>query len=384
MKFDRFTPAFSKDDVAAPADTYGGDSRVACHGGQISQDSEIDGSVKSEMMGSSDGKAGGDKIAINCTVRPIDEPCAINCNSAGQSLQGLSTTVRDFVSSSIAASTKRAYRSDLASYEASGRKIPSSPQDVAEYLAEKAGVYAVATLQRHLAALAKAHRAIGARDPVKSELTASTMRGIRRTFGVAQRQAKALLCDDLFAALDKLGDRPKDVRDRALLLLGFATAMRRSELAALDVTDVQFVTKGMLVTIRRSKTDQEAQGRTIAVPFGRTRHCPVAALKAWLELAERGEGPIFIYIDKHGNLSSWRISGEAVSHVVKTRIAAAGYDPTLFSGHSLRAGFATSAAQAGASTHKIRQVTGHRSEASLARYIRDADLFTDNAAARVL
>jgi len=141
---------------------------------------------------------------------------------------------------------------------------------------------------------------------------------------------------------------------------------------------------GSQVTIRRSKTDQEAQGRTIAVPFGRTRHCPVAALKDWLVLVGCDEGPIFSFINKHGNLSCWRISGEAVSHVVKTRIAAVGYDPTLFSGHSLRAGFATSAAQAGASTHKIRQVTGHRSEASLARYIRDTDLFTDNAAARML
>lgn len=384
MKFDRFTPVFSKDDVAAPADTYGGRSRAACHDGGASRSGEIDGSVKSEMMGSSDGKTGGDKIAINCIARPLDEPCAINCNFADQPFQGLSTPVRDFISSSIAPATKRAYAADLAAYAASGRQIPSSPQEVAEYLAEKAGIYAVATLQRHLAAISKAHRAIGARDPVKSELIASTMRGIRRTFGVAQRQAKALLRDDLFAMLDKLGERPKDVRDRAMLLLGFATAMRRSELAALDVADVEFVAKGMLVTIRRSKTDQEAQGRTIAVPFGRTRHCPVTALKAWLELTERREGPIFVYIDKHGNLSSWRISGEAVSHVVKTRIAAAGYDPTLFSGHSLRAGFATSAAQAGASTHKIRQVTGHRSEASLARYIRDADLFADNAAARIL
>ncbi|WLR96572.1 site-specific integrase [Shinella sumterensis] len=384
MKSDRFTPTFSKDDVAVLADTYDDGSRAACHDGEASRHSEIDHSVKSDMMASSDGKTGGDKIAINCTTRPLNELCAINCNFADQPLQGLSTPVRDFISSSIAPATKRAYAADLAVYEASGREIPSSPQDVAEYLAEKAGIYAVATLRRHLATISKAHRAIGARDPVKSELIASTMRGIRRTFGVAQRQAKALLRDDLFATLDKLGERPKDARDRALLLLGFATAMRRSELVALDVADVKFVTNGMLVTIRRSKTDQEAQGRTIAVPFGRTRHCPVATLKDWLELAERREGPIFVYIDKHGNLSSWRISGEAVSHVVKTRIAAAGYDPILFSGHSLRAGFATSAAQAGASTHKIRQVTGHRSDASLARYIRDADLFADSAAARVL
>jgi integrase len=372
-----------KDDALDPTDTYANPARTGC-GAEHGVFSKFDRSVKSEMIGSLDEKAGGDTIAINCTARPKDDLCAINCNLADQPFQILSTTVRDFVSSSIAASTKRAYASDLTSYAASGRTIPSAPSDVAEYLAEKAGIYAVATLQRHLAAISKAHRSIGSDDPVGSELVKSTMRGIRRTFGVAQRQAKALLRDDLFAVLNQLGERPKDVRDRALLLLGFATAMRRSELVALDVAGVEFVSKGMFVTIRRSKTDQEAQGRTIAVPFGRTRYCPVAALKDWLELADCRDGPIFVSIDKHGHIGGGRISGEAVSHVVKSRLAAAGYDPSLFSGHSLRAGFATSAAQAGASAYKIRQVTGHRSEASLARYIRVADLFADNAAARVL
>lgn len=140
----------------------------------------------------------------------------------------------------------------------------------------------------------------------------------------------------------------------------------------------------MLVTIRRSKTDHDAQGRNVAVPVGRTWHCPVAALHEWLELTGRREGPFFVSIDKHGHLGDGRISGEAVSHVVKTRLAAAGYDPALFSGHSLRVGFSTSAAQEGASTYKIRQVTGHWSAASLAHYVRDTHLFTDNVAARVL
>lgn len=125
MKFVHFVSAFSKDNVAARSDTYGGSSHVTCHDGE-DRDGEIDRSVKSEMEGSSDGKAGGDKIAINCTAWPNDELCAINCNFADQPLQEFSTTVRDFVSSSIPASTKRAYASDLASYTASGRQIPSS------------------------------------------------------------------------------------------------------------------------------------------------------------------------------------------------------------------------------------------------------------------
>ncbi|PRD53034.1 integrase [Phyllobacterium myrsinacearum] len=269
-------------------------------------------------------------------------------------------------------------------FEATNRVIPATPHDVANYLAEMAGQYAVATIQRRLASLSKAHRTLGIEDPVKSELVKSTMRGIRRMHGIAQRQAAAILRDDLFAMLDKLGDRSKDIRDRALLLLGFATAMRRSEIALLNIEDVEFVSKGVLATLRRSKTDQEAQGRKIAVPFGRTRHCPVGALKAWLDLLNQHDGPIFVRINKHGQISKSRISGEAVSFVVKTRIYDAGYDPLPFSGHSLRAGFATSAAQAGASSHKIRQTTGHRAEASLARYIRDTDLFTDAAIGRLL
>lgn len=248
-----------------------------------------------------------------------------------------------------------------------------------------AGLYAVATIERRLASLAKAHRTRGYDDPCKAELVKSTLRGIRRSLGVRQKQATAILRDDLFAMLDQLGhQRPKDIRDRALLLLGFATAMRRSELAALNIEDIEFITRGMMVTLCRSKTDQEGQGRKIAVPFGRTRYCPVTAIKAWLELLGRTSGALFVCINKHGHILERRVSGEAVSLVVKSSIANAGYDPKPFSGHSLRAGFATSAAQAGASTYKIKQTTGHRSDSSLSRYIRDTDLFMDAAISRLL
>ncbi|MEI9418089.1 site-specific integrase [Mesorhizobium sp. Cs1321R2N1] len=292
--------------------------------------------------------------------------------------------VQRLVSNSLADNSKRAYALDIAHFEATGRGLPATPATIAEYLAEGAATYAVATLQRRLASISKAHRAIGADDPTKSELVCATLRGVRRTLGVKQRQAKALLRDDLFAVLDRLGDRTKDVRDCALLLLGWACAMRRSELVALDVNDVEFTSQGALVTVRRSKTDQEGAGREIAVPFGRTRHCPIAALKRWLGVAAITAGPIWRGMDKHGNILPERLSGEAVSDVVKVRVSDAGYDPSAFSAHSMRSGFATSAAMAGASTYKIRQVTGHRSEAGLAPYLRAVDLFDDTAAARVL
>lgn len=296
----------------------------------------------------------------------------------------LSADVQRLVTASLADASKRAYRLDIAHFEATGRRLPATPETVAAYLAEGVQTYAVATLQRRLASISKAHRSICADDPTKSELVRATLRGVRRTVGVKQRQAQALLRDDLFAILDKLGDRTKDVRDRAMLLLGWACALRRSELVALNVEDVAFTGQGALVTIRKSKTDQEGAGREIAMPFGRTRHCPVATLKRWLEVARIETGPIFLGMDKHGHILSERISGEAVTDVVKLRVSSAGYDPAIFSAHSLRSGFATSAAMAGATSYKIRQVTGHRSEAGLAPYLRTVDLFDDSATARVL
>lgn len=296
----------------------------------------------------------------------------------------LPADVQRLVTASLSEASKRAYRLDIAHFEGTGRSLPATAQIIAEYLAEGAETYAVATLQRRLASISKAHRALGVDDPTKAELVRATLRGVRRTLGVKQRQAQALLRADLFAVLDLLGDRTKDHRDRAMLLLGWACALRRSELVALDVEDIAFTGQGALVTIRKSKTDQDGRGREIAVPFGRTRHCPIAALKQWLEVAGIETGAIFLSMDKHGNVLPNRATGEVVTDALKARVSAAGYDPSGFSAHSLRSGFATSAAMAGATSYKIRQVTGHRSEAGLAPYLRAVDLFTDNAAARVL
>lgn len=289
-----------------------------------------------------------------------------------------------FISQSMSENTRRGYALDLAHFQNWGASIPVSPEVVAQYLADCAETYAVATLERRLAAISKMHRALGEVDPTKAAIVTATMQGIRRSLGAGQRQARALLRDDLFAVLDRLGDRPKDVRDRAMLLLGFALAARRSELVALDVEDVEFTAKGALVTIRKSKTDQESRGRKVAVPFGRTRHCPIAALKGWLSLAGIETGPMFLAMNKHGDIISRRISGEAIRQTLKARLAAVGYDPAPFSAHSLRSGLVTSAAMAGASSYKIRQVTGHRTEAGLAPYLRTVDLFDDAAAARLL
>lgn len=208
------------------------------------------------------------------------------------------------------------------------------------------------------------------------------MRGIRRANIRPRQEAKPLLKDDLFLVLDAMGASTKDVRDRALLMIGFAGGFRRSELVGLDVTDIASVREGVVITIRRSKTDQLGIGRQIGIPFGRTRHCPVRAFEKWLALIEAG--PIFRPVSQSGLIAVERLSGEAVSLVLKERVAAASIDPAGYSGHSLRAGFVTSAVMAGAFTWKVRAQTGHASDAMLSRYIRQAEIFEDNACGAIL
>lgn len=335
-----------------------------------------------------DGHGGGSfnvhSSAINCTGYRQAEPPSIVQGSFASPFPASPATVRAFIYNSISAATKRAYGADIRHFEASGGIIPASPQHVAEYLAGLAQTHKAATISRRLASLSKAHRAQGADDPGKAEIVKSTMRGIRRMIGTAQREAKPLLKEDLFAILERMGDRPKDIRDKALLLIGFAGAFRRSELVGLDRADIEQVRQGIVITLRQSKTDQVGAGRKVGIPFGRTKWCPVRHLADWLHQAEIEGGAIFRVINRHCHISDVRLSGEAVSIIVRQRVKTAGFDPDVYSGHSLRAGLATSAAMAGASTMSIRRTTGHTSDAMLSRYVRLGDMFTDNAAGAVL
>jgi integrase len=314
---------------------------------------------------------------------------AINCTEASQPISPSAITsppapFHQFIINSLSPSSKRAYRADLAQFSAFGGSIPSSPERIAEYLAARASTHRPATLARYLASISKAHRAIGADDPCKAEIVKATLRGIRRSIGTAQREAKPLLRDDLFQILERIGGRPKDLRDKALLLLGFAGAFRRSELVGLNLSDIEHDRQGIIITVRRSKTDQLAAGRRIGIPFGRTRWCPIRHLAEWLDCADFEIGPIFRVVNRHGRIGDQRLSGEAVSIIVKERAKAAGFSPDDYSGHSLRAGLATSAVMAGASTVSIRRTTGHASDAMLSRYVRIGDLFIENATGRVL
>jgi integrase len=303
---------------------------------------------------------------------------AINCNSSPSEM------VSNYLRQSLASNTQLAYLSDLAHFESWGGGIPASAEMVASYLAAHADTLSVATLVRRIASISKTHEARALPNPTRSELVRATMRGIRRAHGSAQREAKPLLRDDLLLVLDTMDVGLKATRDRALLLIGFAGALRRSELVGLDLGDIEHVRQGIVLRLSRSKTDQDGQGRKIGIPYGRTRWCPVTALDAWLTASGIGVGAIFRPVDRHGHIHDARLSGEAVSLVVRERVAAAGLDSARYSGHSLRAGLATSAAQAGVPTWKIRSQTGHASDAMLAKYVRDGEMFLDNAAGALL
>lgn len=295
-----------------------------------------------------------------------------------------SEAVEYFIRESLSENTRQAYRSDLAHFMGWGGELPASPELVAQYLADHAEALAASSLARRVATLSKVHTANNWENPCRAEIVRATLRGIKRVKGTAQDQAKPLLREDLFLVLDALGDDTRAKRDRALLLIGWAGGFRSSELAGLDVTDVEEVREGLVLHLRRSKTDQTGQGRKLGVPLGRTRHCPVAALTAWLDTLNQPNGKIFRPVDRHGNLRGDTLRADAVSTILRDRLTTAGIDPLGYSGHSLRAGLATSAIKAGVPTYKVRAQTGHASDAMLGRYVRDAGLFEGNAAAALL
>lgn len=293
-------------------------------------------------------------------------------------------SILEFISQSVAANTHRAYASDITRFKRWGGIIPSDPETIAAYLSTHARTHKISTLRRWIASLAYAHIAAGRDDPTKTNFVQATIKGISRSVGEPQKMASPLLRNELLKILDAMANDVRDLRDKALLLIGFAGGFRRSELIALDVTDVRLDRRGLIINIRRSKTDQEGIGRQIAIPFSRTRHCAVGAFEAWIKISGIRSGPVFRPINRYGRIAETRLCDGSVAMVVKNRVDAIGIDSSLFSGHSLRAGFATSAAQAGVPSWQIRRQTGHQSDQMLARYIRLTELFESNAASAVL
>jgi integrase len=225
------------------------------------------------------------------------------------------------------------------------------------------------------------YQTAGYPSPIKdNQLIAETLKGIKNVHGAAQSQKAPIITEDLRLMLRVIPSRLIGIRDRALLLVGFAGAFRRSELVALDFEDVRFTTEGLLLTIRRSKTDQVGEGRQVAIPQGRHEEtCVVRAPRAWLEASGITTGALFRPINRHGHIAPARLTPHAVALIVKRYAGAIGLERQSFSGHSLRAGFVTSAARAGEPECRIMRTTGHRSIEMVLRYVRNANAFTDNA-----
>ena len=326
-------------------------------------------------------------IDENETKPPILKPRAAESQAAR--LEDIGAKAASYVEKSKAENTRRAYRADWQDFAAwcekyRRRALPASADTVAYYLADRSQDLKTSTLQRRLATIAEAHRAVGHELPTKHAQVKLVWAGIRREKGTAQAHVKPVLTKHIRLMVTQLPDSLLGVRDRALLLLGFAGAMRRSELVGLDVTDIAFGEEGLVVDIRKSKTDQAGEGRKIGIPKGEHEvTCPVRAVQTWLEYAAIVEGPVFRSMNKHGHVLEQRLSGKSVAAVVKRSLLAAGKSACRFAGHSLRAGLITQAAMAGVSERAIQDQSGHRSLTVMRRYIRDGSLFRENAASKV-
>jgi integrase len=300
-----------------------------------------------------------------------------------------SEAAKDYASQAKSAATIRAYRAGWSDFTAwcaahGQQALPATPATLASYLAGRAETLKPASLGLYAAAVSQAHQAAGYASPTRDAAVRAVMQGIRRAKGTAPEAKAPAITADIRRMVEHLPAGLLGIRDRALLLVGFAGAFRRSELVGLDREDVTECAEGLTITLRRSKTDQEGAGRKIGIPYGgNLATCPVRSLMAWLDAAGIEAGPLFVGMNRHGQLLPGRLSDRGVARVVQRHAEAAGLAAAKYGGHSLRAGLATSAAAAGASERKIMDQTGHRSAAMVRRYIREGSLFRENAAASV-
>lgn len=290
-----------------------------------------------------------------------------------------------------AKNTRRAYESDWNDFVAHLKKrnhpaLPASPDDVAlylRYLVQRRGLK-VSTVSRRLAAIAEAHQSSGFPSPSDEWVVRNTLRRLRLEHGSPARGKAPLLIEDLRKLVDFIPETLAGVRDRAILLLGFASALRRRELVSLNLNNLALAPEGLVVTVNQSKTDQTHQGRRIGIPYGaHEATCPVRAVLRWIDEARLSDGPLFRGITKHGAVQRTQLTDQVVARIVKRYTKAIGKYAGRFSAHSLRAGFITSAAIAGVQEREIQDQSGHHSVTVLRRYIRDACIFRHNAAAKV-
>jgi len=299
--------------------------------------------------------------------------------------------IRAYAKQAKAHNTHRAYDADWRDFEKYLKKLgrsalPASPDDVARYLRNliERRRLKIATVTRRLAAIADKHKGNGCDSPCDDWVVKNTLRRLRAEYGHPSHGKAPLVTKDLKRLLGVVPPTLVGARDRAILLLGFAGAMRRSDIVNLDFQDLALAPEGLVVSIKKGKTDQARKGRKIGIPYGTNEStCPVRAVIHWLELTGIVDGPLFRGITKHGALRTERLSNQVVAIIVKQYLKVLGESATRFSAHSLRAGFITAAAVAGVPDRIIQDQSGHKSIMTLRRYIRDACIFRTNAASKV-
>lgn len=307
------------------------------------------------------------------------------------SLEELIQKARSFVASAKSPATLKAYRNDWRNFESWCRlqklpSLPSTPETVSLYIADQASTRAAATITRRLTSITKAHQAAGYKDSSSSTrhfIVGETLKGIRRTIGTAQIGKSPLLTKEIRRIVGACPRTLAGLRDEALVLVGFAGAFRRSELARIEVSDLTFNKNGVVIDLRVSKTDQEGASRKVGLPFGKNKStCPVRALRAWLKAAHIQQGPVFRRVDRCGYPSRGRgLHRDSIGKMLKRAAARARMKTGPLGGHSLRAGCVTQAAMNGVREFVIQRQTGHKTVSMLRRYIRSGEIFRENAAA---
>ena len=306
------------------------------------------------------------------------------------SLEDLIQKAKSFVAAAKGPATLKAYRNDWRDFESWCRahqlpSLPSTPESIALYIADRASTLASGTITRRLTSITKAHQAAGFTDSpatTRHFIVGETLKGIRRTIGTAQHGKDPLLAADIRRIVAARRRDLLGIRDSALVLVGFAGGFRRSELAGIHSHDLKYSTDGVVVTVRKSKTDQEGAGREVGLPFGSsTETCPVRALLQWLDQAAIREGPVFRSVGRYGHVSRRGLHRDSIGKLLKRAANRAGLKVDVLGGHSLRAGCVTQAAMNGVREFIIMRQTGHKTVATLRRYIRSGEIFRENAAA---
>ena len=292
--------------------------------------------------------------------------------------------------SSKSDNTLRAYKSDFKDFglfcAKNGFKLlPSEPKVISLYLTHLSTKdIKMSTLKRRLVSIGVIHKLKGHYLDTKHPSIIENIMGIKRRKGSSQKGKKPILISNLkmlIKAIDKQkNDEIKKLRDRTIILIGFSGGFRRNEIVSLNFDDLEFMPEGLKITLRRSKTDQYGEGLLKGLPyFNNPEYCPVLSIKKWLDFSKINTGPLFRRFNKGSKLSEKRLTDQTVALLIKRYLELAGIDNKNFSGHSLRSGFATSAAESGAEERSIMAITGHKSTEMVRRYIKEANLFNNNA-----